>query len=262
MGLWRDNEKSFFIPNYDELTLFMMSAAFLLLFFTNGQFRSGLFKFLSKDGDRVVIIIFVILFTAGLILSLYHVFTKQEKSITEKFAMLFFAILTNAISGILASVHILSKSADAPCIFILLPIWNIINCVILLILFRIGTVNVDNISDEDVRPFETLLGFIVILAIFAVCQFAFKLYWAITFSICVIYATSFSNALGSVFYREEQEAAIEDTAIDEGSEGTESGKREEHCRFCGRMIATSETPWVINKRVIVCKECYDKTRGS
>jgi len=259
MGLWRDNEKSFFIPNYDELTLFMMSAAFLLLFFTNGQFRSGLFKFLSKDGDRVVIIIFVILFTAGLILSLYHVFTKQEKSITEKFAMLFFAILTNAISGILASVHILSKSADAPCIFILLPIWNIINCVILLILFRLGTINVDNISDEDVRPFETLLGFIIILAIFAVCQFAFKLYWAITFSICVIYATSFSDALSSMFHRAEQEAAVENIAIDGVDKG---GEKEEYCRYCGRIITAGETPWVINKKVIVCKECYDKTRGS
>jgi hypothetical protein len=254
MGLWRNNKRGFFIPKYDELSLFMMSVAFLLVFFTNSQLRSGLFKLLGEPKDRGGIILCLLLFTAGLVLSLYHVFTEREKNIAEKFVMLFFAILTNAISGIFASAYVLSKSADAPCIFILLPLWNIMNCIILLVLFRMGVINPDNISDEDVRPFETLLGFIIILAIFAVCQFAFKLYWAITFSICVIYATSFSDALASMFHRGGQGATAENVAV--AAEG-ESAKGAERCRLCGRLITAGETPWVIDKKLIVCKDCYD-----
>jgi hypothetical protein len=251
MALWRNKRRGFFIPKYDELSLFMMSVAFLLVFFTNSGLRNGLSKLLVELEDRIHAAMLIILFTGGLILSLYHVFIKRQKKIAEKFAMLIFAIVANGVSGILASVHILNQSVDTPCIFIILPLWNIMNCIVLLILLRFGVINPDSISDEDVQPFEALLGFIIILTIFALCQYKFKLYWAITFSICVIYATSFSDALASVFHRGAQSVSAEDIPV------AAKGGKPETCGLCGRMITPAETPYVIKKKLIVCKDCYD-----
>ena len=259
MRLWGKRKSGLFTPNYNELSLAMMSLAFLLVFFSNEQLRSGLFKLLSERGETAGKILFLLLFTAGLVLSLYHVFTKREKNIFEKHIMLFFAVLTNGISGIYASVHVLSKSTDAPCILLLLPIWNIINCIILLMLFRAGAINASSISDENATLGEALFGFVITVGIFAVCQFVFKLYWAITFSICVIYATSFGEAVGSMFHPGRQQIAAEDIAIDGKSETAEKIER---CGLCGRAIPRTETPWVIKRKVIVCKGCYDKIRGS
>lgn len=221
MRLWGKRKSGLFTPNYNELSLSMMSLAFLLVFFSNEQLRSGLFKLLSERGEKAGKVLFLLLFSAGLVLSLYHVFTKREKTIVEKHIMLFFAVLTNGVSGIFASVHVLSKSANAPCVLLLLPIWNIINCIILLMLFRAGAINASSISDENATLGEALFGFIITVGIFAVCQFVFKLYWAITFSICVIYATSFGEALGSMFHPGRQQIAAEDTAIEREGETAE-----------------------------------------
>jgi hypothetical protein len=100
--------------------------------------------------------------------------------------------------------------------------------------------------------------FVIILGIFVVCRFVFELYWALTFSICAVYATSFSDALGAVFGRVEPLAAV-----DTGAKGKiERGGRAERCALCERVIPKTEAPWVIKKRLIVCKECYDKFKGT
>jgi len=260
MGQWWGRKKSFFIPTYNELSLFMMSMAFLLVFFFNEQLRTGLIKLLGGPGDRGGIIVCLIFFIAGIVLSLYHVFTDRKKTYIEKNAMLFFAVITNAISGIFASAHILSKSTDAHSIFLLLPIWNIINCVILLISLRLRIINERSITDESARGFEILVGFIIIMGIFLACQFVFKLYWALTFSICVVYATSFSDALSSMFHPERQIEPASLSLAGKFRKGTKA-ERFEKCGFCGRIITKAETPWVIKRKLIVCKECYYKIQG-
>jgi len=258
MGLLSGRKKGLFTPNYNELSLAMMSLAFLLVFFSNGQLRQWVFKLASAPKDRVGTIIVLLFFTTGLVLSLYHVFTERKKTVPEKHAMLFFAVLTNGISGIYASTHILRQSAGAPCILLLLPIWNIINCIILLVSYRMRFINVSSISDENTGLGEALFGFIITVGIFAVCQFVFELYWAITFSICVIYATSFSEALSSMFHPGRQQVVLEDIAIER--EG-ETAEKVERCGLCGRAIPGTETPWVIKRKVIACKKCYDEIQA-
>jgi hypothetical protein len=258
MGMWRHSRERWFIPKYDELTLFMTSVAFLLLFFSTGLLRNSLYKFWRQaDAEgKFWMPVAVLIFSAGIVLSLYHVFTERRKTEAEKFVMLFFAVLANAAGGILAGMHIMSNWNDAPCILMLFPLWNIINGIVLLFLLRTGEIDTSSISDEDARPGEVVFGFLIILGIFAVCRFAFELYWALTFSICVVYATSFSDALGAMFGRAEPLAAEstgEEVKIKEGSSA-------EKCAFCERVIPKTEAPWVIKKRLIVCKECYDKLK--
>jgi hypothetical protein len=168
--------------------------------------------------------------------------------------MLVFAVMTNALCGLLASGHILDNWGDAPTILIVFPLWNGINCLLLLLLFRVGVINETSITDENARTGEVIFGFVIVLGIFVVCRFVFELYWALTFSICTVYATSFSDALGAMFGRAEPLAAV-----DTGVEGQiKKGSSEEKCALCERVIPKTEAPWVIKKRLIVCKDCYDK----
>jgi hypothetical protein len=242
--------------------------------------RRGLFKFLKGPRSDPRIFALLVFFGAGLALSIFHVFTERQKSKVEKYTMLFFAVMANAICGILASLHILGISTKDPDaffilrvwdvldpedassvisrIFLILPIWNILNCVLLLVSFRLGWITDKNISDEKAGRFEILVGSLITAAIFVVCQFLFKLYWAITFSICVIYATSFSDAFGSIFYPERRQAAL--TNLDEQGKPRPADKSET-CGLCGREIPPHETPYVINRRLIVCKQCNDNIQS-
>lgn len=257
MGLLRDRIKGFFLPVFSELSLFMMSVSFLLVFFFSETLLSGFFEFLHSPGDRPRVAILLLLFTAGLVLSLYHVFAEREKTITEKYAMLFFAVMANGICGIFASLYVIDKSADAHPVFLVLPTWNMINCGVLLISFRMGELTDRNISDEKASRFEVLSGIVVIVGIFVVCRFVFKLYWAITFSICVIYSTSFGDALGALLHPEERQMAEERAAADRNI----ANSKLEKCGLCGRLITSLETPYVINRKLIVCKECHDQIQS-
>ncbi|HIJ51953.1 MAG TPA: hypothetical protein HPP66_02220 [Planctomycetes bacterium] len=257
MELLRDRIKRFFLPIFSPLSLFMMSLSFLLVFFFSETLRSGLFEFLDSPYSRPRIAILLLLFTAGLVLSLYRVFAERKITGIEKHAMLFFVVMSNGFCGILASRHIIDKSAGAHPVFLVLPIWNIINCVILLASYRTGALTEKNISDEKASRFEVLAGVVVIVGIFVVCRFVFKLYWAITFSICVIYSTSFGDALSAFLHPRQRQMAEERAAAESN---LASGKVEK-CGLCGRVITSLETPYVINRKLIVCKECHDKIQS-
>ncbi|MHC4911975.1 MAG: hypothetical protein ACYTE5_03105 [Planctomycetota bacterium] len=47
--MWRHSRQRWFIPKYDELTLFMTSVAFLLLFFSTGGLRSRRIEFIVYE---------------------------------------------------------------------------------------------------------------------------------------------------------------------------------------------------------------------
>jgi hypothetical protein len=60
-------------------------------------------------------------------------------------------------------------------------------------------INETCISGRKATYHQILTGLTVIFVIFILCNFFFKLYWAITFSICIVYTSSFNDALQSVF---------------------------------------------------------------
>lgn len=186
-----------FIPVYDELSLFLMAITLIILFVTNASFQEQIHKWNEKFSDGRVFIAGVILL-AGMGLSIYHVFTTREKTDIEKWIMLFFAVLTNAGAGIISGWYVLNSS----CIQnwqIIFPMWNIINGALLLMMLRFRIIDEECISDRDATAKETVIGLVAVIVIFIFCNYVFKLHWAITFSICVVYATSFDKAIQSVF---------------------------------------------------------------
>jgi hypothetical protein len=66
-------------------------------------------------------------------------------------------------------------------------------------MLRLKIIDKECISDRDTTAVQIILGLLAVLIIFVFCNYVFKLYWAITFSICIIYATSFDRALQNVF---------------------------------------------------------------
>ncbi|MHC4728197.1 MAG: hypothetical protein ACYS17_13330 [Planctomycetota bacterium] len=184
-----------FIPRYNELALFLMSIAFILVFITHADLRTASYKPLLNDFD-IKIIIALVLFVLGIIFSLYHVFTTREKTDGEKAVMLFFAIFVNGFSGIAAGMHILKEAHG---ILILFPIWNMINGALLLLMYRFEYIDESSIIDDNTTMFQVIFGSLVVVSILIVCRFVFKVYWAITFSICVTYASNVSGTIQSLF---------------------------------------------------------------
>jgi len=178
----------FFLPRYTELALFSMSIAFVLIFFTQAELRSGSFELAfgtDEDRDYFNPRLYVVLacFILGLIFSAYHVFTDRPKTNLEKGAMVIFAVAANGLSGIAAGIHLLGNSQGFYWVF---PIWNIANGIILLLVG--GGASEENkfyMAEQDATLFQVLFGAIVVVAIFLICSFGFDMYWALTFSICV-----------------------------------------------------------------------------
>jgi hypothetical protein len=255
MGILWDRIKGFFFPKFSELSLFMMGVAFILVFSSTESLISRLYAFHVRHLElgSVIIATLGVVFIVGLGLCLYFVLSEWEKSRFEKYTMLCFAILSNAFCGIYTSMYIMNKSAGASGIFFIVPIWNIINCVLML-----GAFSEKNISDEKATILEVFFGLIIIVGIFGICRFVFEIYWALTFSICVIFATGFSDASDAIFHPHRCQAVEEDDAF-EGY--LQEGHKFKRCVFCKRLIRPTETSCIIERKLIVCEECHDKIQG-
>jgi ABC-type proline/glycine betaine transport system permease subunit len=142
-------------------------------------------------------ILFVIILP-GFLLSFYHVFTKREKSRIEKHLMMLFAVITNAIIGIVAGIYIVR---ECPVWLLVFPVLNIINCVFILIMIDARILNETCIIERKTTPARAVLGLITTIVIFVLCNYVLNLNWAVTFSVCIIYATNFEKALQNVLFR-------------------------------------------------------------
>jgi hypothetical protein len=190
-----EEKLGFLIPNYDELSLFLMAAIFAILYFTSSKLQDGIIAFLMRlDVWRRYI--YVGLFMLGMFLCLYHVFTSRKKTDIEKGIMLLFAITVNAATGFIAGFYALKNCAGWLLIF---PAWNIINSALIIIMQYVNLFDENQISDREATIPQVILGLAATLIIFYICNNVFKLHWAVTYSICIIYTTSFDRGLQSVF---------------------------------------------------------------
>jgi hypothetical protein len=144
---------------------------------------------------------FFLIFNFGLLISfilLYRLFTKRNEPDFIDNIMMVLAVLINAIAGIIAGIYVVGSATSFNWL-IAFPIWNIINCVLLILMLFFNLIDENCIVESKVTPMRIILSIVSILIIFIFCNYVFKLYWAITYSICIIYTTSFDKALQSVF---------------------------------------------------------------
>ncbi len=192
----------FLVPTYDKLSLFLMAVTLILLYVSNiqmlsqmrDQLQGWIHYFRTESYDQLVFFI-VLIFLATLTFQIST--SRKETDIKKKF-MLAFAVLTNAASGIIAGMYVIKNTVGLNWL-IVFPVWNIINCVLLLLMLRFRIIDEDCISDRKATFVQIILGLIAVAVIFVFCNYVFKLYWAITFSICIVYTTSFDRALQNLF---------------------------------------------------------------
>ena len=105
--------------------------------------------------------------------------------------MLYFAVMVNGLSGFMAGAHLFQTSHGHLIVF---PIWNVLNSLLLLLMYWVQLIDETAITDDNATPRDVVVSGAVILAVFLICQFLFRLHWSMIFSVCVCYATNV-NAL-------------------------------------------------------------------
>lgn len=193
----------FFVPKYNEIAIFLMAIAFVLLVLFDLDLKTSIKSVIHKafvshayGRETVWAFMVAVLFISGFILSIYHVFSSKRKSETEKTLMLVFALGISGFAGIIAGLQVIN---DYHGLLIVFPVLNILSSVVLL--YLIGFAEHSIISDEDALLQELLFGSVITGIVFYFCQFRFNFHWSITFSICVTYVMIFNNILGGFLTR-------------------------------------------------------------
>lgn len=235
-----------FVPRYDELSLFLMSLSFFLVYFLDPELNALAYKFLITEFEPKFFSFYAVflLFLCGAAFSIYHVFTTAKKTDFEKWAMLYFAIMVNGLTGLLAGVYLLQTSHGYLTVF---PVWNIINSFLLLLMYRFRLIDETAIADDNPTPYQVVVGSAVVIVVFIVCQFVFRLHWTITFSACVCYATNVNNFLQRLLSTRREDPLDPDITFacpKCGHSCTFNRDREglaEHCPKCGKVITVGKS---------------------
>jgi hypothetical protein len=153
--------------------------------------------------------LFVLAFL-GMIMSLFGVFLRGAKARPLKFAMLSFAVLATGGTGVYAGMVILRGVHSWP--MMIFPLWNIFSGLGMLLLFRTGYMDPDCVVDRTPSRAQVIITLLSISLLLAICRYAFKLHWAITYSICVCYTMSLNHTLQDLFGRRSEPAEPETPA--------------------------------------------------
>lgn len=183
------------LPRYDELTLFVLSTAFLMLLGISPEIKADLSNamWFVHDGRIIVVLSVAVI---GMVLSLFGIFVKGPKPDLVKWPMLIFAVSITAGTGIYAG-YVTLKNAQGW--LIVFPAWNIINGVLLLAMLRAGLMGTDCIIDRRAKFSQVVVALVCVGVVLGVCEHLFRLHWAITYSICVGYTMGLHHGLTSVF---------------------------------------------------------------
>jgi DNA-directed RNA polymerase subunit RPC12/RpoP len=177
---------------YDDLTLFVLSAALILLLLLNSDARRDVLAacFLPRAG------IYVALAVLGMALSFLNIFVRRKKCEAEKRMMLLFAVLAVAGTGVY-SAYVTWKTN--PSWLMIFPAWNVLSGGVLLLEFCEGLITTDSIVEQRPSLRQIVLAATSITVLLLTCQYALKLHWATTYSIAVCYTMSLLSTVQDLF---------------------------------------------------------------
>jgi len=184
----------FMIPTYDEITLFTFSFAFLFLLLISSSMREDTKTIISFKYDiRLTIAFFISLI--GMVMSLFNIFFERVKYDFEKWLLLAFAVFVSGGTGFYAGRIMLQSSSGWQLIF---PIWNIFNSLALLFLFRLRVISIQCVIDEKPKISYVVISMVSVIILLCLCNYTFRLHWAISYSVCICYTMSLLKAVHDV----------------------------------------------------------------
>ena len=179
------------LPQCDDLSLFAVSVAFLLLVLLDGTMRQDLLVAFHALGGTGAPLLFL-LQAFGMVCSLVGVFVRRKKPPFVKWAMLVFAICVTGGTGVYAGWLMLGRTSIWLMIF---PAWNILNGLALLMLFRARVVDTKCILDEKTMSGQVVIAVLAVFMLLTTCRYLFGLRWAPTLSIVVAYTMNLHHVL-------------------------------------------------------------------
>ena len=187
-----DPSQPWFQVTYEETTLFLMAVTSVLLVYFEPEVRSDVSYAFENSG---VDLFFWIFFAGGVLLALIHPFLRRSKTNFEKTVMLLFLLAANGGSGLYAGFLLIAQTDHRYLIF---PLINIFSFFFISI-SRVAADYQRAISDKDATLSDVFISTIFLLLVFTYCEIVLKTHWAITFSICVAYATLLRSLLQKLF---------------------------------------------------------------
>jgi len=175
-------------PQYNELMTYQSAIICIFLSTTYPELRIFYKRILSDVGGPLVPITFAMSFItiAGIGLSIWHVFIQREKTLTENYIMSAFVLFVNGMAGIAAGSEIFSTQLSVLNLF---PLWNILLGIILLYQMALD----DNVvTNENATLHEVVIVTVFLLIVFGIGFYLLDFTWAMTFSVCVAYASASS----------------------------------------------------------------------
>jgi len=171
-------------PRFHEISLYLIALAFCWLLYFHPELRFGYFVFFTGfESMSPFFVALGLVVTAGLLLSLIHVFIKRKKFEFEK-AVMGWSIL--GLSGV-TSFFVGSEMLVSPSsILVSLVTWNILMS--LLLFFQMGMQKYV-VSDENASFPEVFITTAILFVILYSADLYFHLSWAMTLSICIFYST-------------------------------------------------------------------------
>jgi hypothetical protein len=210
------------LPKYTEITLFLTSLTAFLIFSVSPEFRGILLDFFIYRGDPKAWFVFIIILI-GFASSIYYSFTDIKISKFNRYSMFLFVLMINVLIGLSAGSYLLKNSLGVDGMYyfvewlfgnrtelhlprgsnvldVIFPIINIINAVILLILWRFKILDETAVLDAQAKRSEILVGSFAVIIIFAYSHYISQDYWAITFSMCLVYATILNEIINKILF--------------------------------------------------------------
>ena len=187
------------VPRYTEITLYFIAITWALTIVFHPDLIIKTYQYFFEDTmEKSGEVIFLILLIFGFFLSLYHAFSKRIKNNDEKIVMLAYVICTNLLISYLAAVYIFSQSKDFLIIF---PVINFIQALLLFMLLRLQFINKDSITDDNAKKWQIVIGTVSLIIIFLISNFILNNYWALTFSLCLIYSMGINDLIEKFIIR-------------------------------------------------------------
>lgn len=183
-------------PRFSEVTVYLIALSFCWLFIFHPELRFGYYMFFTGFESLSPLFLFLgLVVTAGLLLSLIHVFMERKKLAIEKTVMGWAILGVSSVASFLTGVEMLpAKSAIMP----VLITWNILMSLFTMVQMAMQKYD---ISDENASLREILAVTAVLVVILVLSDLYLRFSWATTLSLCIFYSTVVVFVTTWVIYR-------------------------------------------------------------
>lgn len=182
-------------PQYDELEISCMFVSVVGLFLLSPSFRTTISKYWAKImTEESEFLIMFLIYAAGGMYSVLHLFLTREKYGFERYCMLIFSAVSHGFAVVAAGAYVISTySTFHP--LMLIPFFNLVEGGIILLALMIyhedqRSLGVNpgdalKLADRDCSPVYAVPGLLLIMGVMLFSLYQLQLHWSLVLAIGV-----------------------------------------------------------------------------